>query len=1013
MFRLRLLRGGILSAALSLFVSGLVAGEPAKRPLTPQDFDGWRSLDTPVLSRDGRWLAYADMPQVDDGHLVVRELGSGRELREPAGARPPAPFPPPRAANPEDPPPARDLQIRLTSDSRFAVASTFPLRADLVAARKQKKKPDDMPKNGLLLLNLATGESVRIARVKSFQVPARGGAWVAYLKETEPAAKDAPAAEKPDEKPAEEPVAPVADQPAATPEAKPAPKTSAVAATEPAATEPAAPAGKPAKKKPTYGTDLVLRDLATGAERIFPDVVEYTFARDGHTLLYTVSAQKSAANGVYAVTPGDPAAPVALLSGSGRYLKLAWDRQQTQATFLSDRDDVAAEVPQFKAYHVIRGVSGTTELKFTAPAGLVLSDKAGPAFSRDGRKLYLGLAPAPKPEPEADAALDPEDKVTADLWSWHDDYVQPMQEVRATLERNRTYRGVLDLATGAYTQLADASLPAVTLSDDGTRGLGFDDRAYRRRVDYDGTYSDIYLVNPTTGERRLVLSELRGGSGNRGNPSLAWSPDGRWAAYFDAGHWHVLDTATGTTRNLTHGLPVSFAREDHDTPEPTPSYSWAGWTSDSSSLLVYDQFDVWRLFPDGQAAVNVTQGTGRADKIALRVLNIEPREEDDEERGLDPARPLTLRGESEETRATGFFRTTLEATTAPQRLLWGDKNHSYAGRALEADVLLVTVSRFNEFPDVHTTTAEFGTLTKVTDLGAQLAPLAWGTAELVNFTNADGVPLQALLYKPPGFDPAKKYPLIVYLYEQLSQNVHRFFPPAPGTSINFPHYVSNGYLLLMPDIVYTEGEPGPSALKCVLPAVDAVAAQGFVDEAAIGIQGHSWGGYQIAYMLTQTNRFRAAEAGAPVGNMTSAYGGIRWGPGLPRLFQYENTQSRIGPPLTDAPERYVANSPVFHIKNVQTPLLILHNDQDDAVPWEQGIELFLALRRHGKTAWFFNYNRELHGLRRRADQQDFTLRMWQFFDHYLRGAPAPEWMTQGIPYLDRDAEKLRFNARPE
>jgi dipeptidyl aminopeptidase/acylaminoacyl peptidase len=146
--------------------------------------------------------------------------------------------------------------------------------------------------------------------------------------------------------------------------------------------------------------------------------------------------------------------------------------------------------------------------------------------------------------------------------------------------------------------------------------------------------------------------------------------------------------------------------------------------------------------------------------------------------------------------------------------------------------------------------------------------------------------------------------------------------------------------------------------------------------------------------------------------MTSAYGGIRWGAGLPRLFQYEKNQSRIGPPLTDAPEIYLENSPVFHVKNVQTPLLLLHNDQDDAVPWEQGIELFLALRRHGKPVWFFNYNQERHWLLRRADQKDYTLRMWQFFDHYLRGAPAPAWMSQGIPYLDREAEKVRINEHP-
>jgi len=963
------------------FVLGISVAGAEKRPLAPSDFDGWRSLDTPIVSRDGSWLAYTDMPQVTDGTLVLRNLITGKELRAAVGARPPAPFPPPRAANPDDPPPSRDIRIVLTGDSRFAVASTFPSRAAMVAARTQKKKPDEMPKNGLVLLNLATGESVRVANVKDFQVPARGGSWVAYLKEAVPQTEAEKAAEAKKAKKAP------AKKPASTPAA----------------------AAKPPKKKPVYGTDLVLRNLATGAERVFPSVVEFSFSRDGQVLVYAVSSKHPADNGVFAFTPG-ASRPERLLTGPGRYLKLAWDRVQTQLAFVSDHDDHAAAEPRFRAYLWRRGAKTATPLALTPPAGLFVSEKAALAFSRDGGKLYLGLAPAPAPEVNPDAATDPEDKVTADLWRTADDYVQPIQEVRAPQERNRTYRGVYDLATGAYTQLADETLPAVTLSDDGNRALGFDDRAYRRREDYDAAYADVYLVNTANGARQRVLEALRGST--RGGPSLNWSPDGRWAAYFDAGQWRVLDTATGATRDLTGGLPVSFAVEDHDMPEPAPSYGWGGWTSDSASFLPYDRFDVWQVFPDGRAPRNLTAGAGRAEQTILRVQDITAREEDDEDRGLDPAQPLTLRGENERTRATGFFRTTFAATAAPQRLLWGDRLHSYVGRAREADVLLLTVSRFDEFPDVHTTTTAFGTPAKVTALGAQLEPFKWGRAELTDYTNAQGVPLQALVYLPADFDPAQKYPVIVYIYEKMTQTIHRFIPPAPSQNISPALYTSNGYILLMPDIVYREGAPGPSALDCVLPALETFVAKGYADPVNVGIQGHSWGGYQIAYMVTQTNRFKAAAAGAPVGNMTSAYAGIRWGPGRPRLFQYERNQSRIGQPLTDAPELYLANSPVFHIRNVQTPLLILHNDMDDAVPFEQGIELFLALRRHDKPAWFFNYNQERHGLRRRADLKDYALRLWQFFDHHLRGAPAPEWMVKGIPYLERETEKLRIHERP-
>lgn len=995
--RLPRLRG--LFAVLLLLLVHSLGAQPAPRALAPEDFDAWRSFFTPTLSRDGRWLAYSAMPQDGDGEIVVRNLTTGQERREPVGML----IPPPltntdeSAPNPEAPPQPRNIRLAFTSDGRFLVSSTHPTKAEITQARKDKKKPEEGPKNGLLIVNLATGETTRVPMVKSFQLPTRGGAWVAYLKE----AKPEPA--KPEEK---KPAAP------ATEENKEDAFADTDQTTKRGTTKSGGSSGGSSTTPPvkTYGTELILRDLAAATQRSFENALDYSFARDGKTLLYTVGAKTETANGLYAVTPGNDAAPAALLAGKGKYTKLTWDREQAQLAFFSDRDDAAAKTPKAKAYLWSRGAATAFEIVRNETAGpvgtLVLSDKGPLAFTRDGKKLFLPSAPPPKPPRNASTAPADEEKVSADLWRWNDDFVQPMQKVRAGQERNRTYRGVLDLVTKRYTQLADPALATVTLSDDGTRALGSDDRAYRAMVDYDGRYSDYALVDPVTGARRTILEKFRSEGG-----APQWSPDGKWVAYFQNKHWHALNTADGTSRSLTAAIKTAFWNEQDDRPEPPSAHGTAGWTKDSQSLLVYDRYDVWQVFPDGHAAKNLTAGHGRTTKTALRVQRIEAVEEDDEARGIDPAKPLVLRGESEETRATGFFRTTFAATTPPQRTLWGDKSFRYIGRALEADVLLVTAARFDAFPDVHTTDSALTALAKVTDGAAQQRPFLWGSAELVSFKTTDGVPLQAALYKPANFDPKKKYPLIVYIYERLSQIVNEFTVPRPSQNINFSLYTSNGYLVLTPDIVYKNGEPGQSALRAVLPAIDTVVARGYVDEKALGIQGHSWGGYQIAYMVTQTNRFRAAEAGAPVGNMTSAYSGIRWGSGLPRQFQYEQTQSRLGKKLADDPQLYLANSPVFHLKNVQTPLLILHNDNDDAVPYYQGIELFLGLRRLGKPAWLITYNGEFHGLRRRADQKDFAKRMSQFFDHYLKGTPAPEWMEKGVPYIDRDEEKIRFNAK--
>jgi dipeptidyl aminopeptidase/acylaminoacyl peptidase len=334
-------------------------------------------------------------------------------------------------------------------------------------------------------------------------------------------------------------------------------------------------------------------------------------------------------------------------------------------------------------------------------------------------------------------------------------------------------------------------------------------------------------------------------------------------------------------------------------------------------------------------------------------------------------------------------------TDDPREIVMVDKSFGRPTKAADADVVLYTVSRFDEYPDLWVGGMDF-VGKRVSHLGAQIDAFTWGTAELRDFYSADGLPLKGILIKPENFDPNRSYPLMVYIYETLHQGLHNFRHPSPGTSVNPSYYVSNGYVMWMPDIEYGTGYPGKDALKCVLPGVNMLIAEGIADRERIGIQGHSWGGYQISYMVTQTNIFAAAEAGAPVSNMTSAYGGIRWDSGMVRQFQYEQTQSRLGASLWEVPLRYVENSPIFWADKIETPLLILHNDEDGAVPWYQGIEFIMALRRLEKPAWMFNYNGEAHGLRQRVNQEDYTVRMQEFFDHFLKDETPPLWMVEGI-----------------
>ncbi len=983
-------RSTALLCAFVLLATTAFAQQPAsaKRPLTHQDYDSWRSLAASQVSRDGKFVAYAYVPQDGDGEIVVRNIATGVDWRAPRGYRPPVPPPDDPGANVAEfqAEQARLMRPVFTADSRFLIFSTEPTKAELTKAKKEKKKLEDMPKNGLSFMDLLNGTVTRVEKVKTFRVPEDGSGFFAYLLEpTEPSAvAPGPAS---GQTPVTEPIA--TGQP--TPAGEPSPAAS------PAPSTPRTPSSRGKKKE--YGSELVLRNTTTGDERKFSDVLDFTISKDAKTLVFTTSSRKEETNGAYAVTTDSDGPPTTLLSGKGKYQRLTWDEDNTQLAFTSDKEDAAAKQPKFRVYHWNRKDPQATEVvSITSPGfrkELVVSERANLNFSFDGSRLFLGTAPPPEPEKNADEEIPGDEKVLVDLWHWKDDYVQPIQKVRAEQDRNRSYRAVYHLETKKFVQLADESMENISPSNDGSYAIGSDNRKYRAMSDYDPGFTDYYLVNTSDGARKPLLTK------QRGNVSL--SPNAKYAIFFDGKDWNSYSVADGTTSNLTKNLTVRFFNEENDTPSTPNSYGLAGWTKDDADVLIYDRYDIWQISPDGSRAKNLTDGVGRKDLTTLRYVRLDPRE-----RWIDPDKSMLLQAVNQETRDSGFYRDKVNSDAAPQKLLMASKDFNSPTKAKDVDVLIMTASRFDQFPDVWVTNSSFRELKRVSNGDAQRAAYNWGTGELVSFKNVDGVPLKGLLLKPDNFDPKKKYPMIVYIYERLSQGLHNFRNPGPGTSINPTFYVSNGYLVYMPDIVYTIGYPGHSAMKCVLPGVQAVVDKGYVNENAIGIQGHSWGGYQIAYMVTQTNRFKAAAPGALVANMTSAYSGIRWGTGLPRQFQYERSQSRIGGSLWDYPLRFLDNSPIFRADRVETPLLMLHNDEDDAVPWYQGIEYFLALRRLGKEAYMFNYNGEKHGLRKRINQKDYTRRLQEFFDHFLKGAPAPEWMEKGIPFLQREKEKEKY-----
>src|ERR1041385_5725327 len=553
-------RSVALLCTLALFATMLSAQQtaPAKRPLTHQDYDSWRSVTASQVSGDGKFVAYAYMPQDGDGEIVVRNIATGADWRAPRGYRPPVPPPDDPGTNFAEfqAEQARLVRPVFTADSRFVVFTTEPTKAEVNKAKKEKKKPEDMPKNGLGIMDLSNGTVTRIERVKTFRVPEDGAGFIAYLME----------AAKPEQKPSASP------DPLASPAAESSPS-------------PATP-GRSRKKK-EYGTELVLRNMVTGNERKFNDVLDFTISKDAKTLVFTNSSHKEETNGIYAVNTGSDGEPAVLLSGKGKYQKLTWDEENTELAFISDKEDAEAKQPKFGVYYWNLKDPQATEIVSTSSPGFrkefVVSERANLNFSLDGSHLFLGTAPPPEPEKNPNEEIPADEKVLVDLWHWKDDYVQPIQKVRAEQDRNRSYRAVYDLQAKKFVQLADDSMETISPSNDGRYAIGADNRKYRVMSDYDPGFSDYYLVNTADGSRKLLATKQRG--------AYSLSPNAKYAIYFDGKDWNSYSIADGTVVNLTKDLKVNFYNEDNDVPAVPGSYGIAGWTKDDADVLIYDRYD--------------------------------------------------------------------------------------------------------------------------------------------------------------------------------------------------------------------------------------------------------------------------------------------------------------------------------------------------------------------------------------------------------------------------------------
>jgi dipeptidyl aminopeptidase/acylaminoacyl peptidase len=769
------------------------------------------------------------------------------------------------------------------------------------------------------------------------------------------------------------------------------------------------PSEPPSANEDPVGATLIVRDLASGRDLTFGHVTEFTWQDEGALLALVIGAPDKAGNGVQVLDPETGMLRV-LDSAGTLYAGLTWRKDADDLAVLRATTAERREGPT----HVLlawRGVGQSAPQRIAydptatngLPAGMRTVAFRRPEWSEDGRTVFVGVAkwdekiPEPSKSTNGDAAAPVEEPAAVEIWHARDVDVMPRQKLSARTDRQRSMLAAWHLDSNRLVQLGTSFQERVTPLPHQKVAYAVNWTAYAMERTIGRRAADLVLVDLDTGTRSALQEGIDDGF-------LQASPGGRYLLYLQTDHYLAIDTATRTVTNITKPIAASFVNRESDVSvKQKPPFGVAGWTKDDAAVILYDKFDLWMVPPDGKPAKRLTNGA--AEQIRHRYVRLDPDEE-----FIDSSKPIHLSIFGPWTKQSGYARLNT-ATGDVERLLLLDKSVERLVKAKDADTYAYVVQAFDDPPDLMVSGPGLKDARPIAATNPFFSDFAWGRAELVEYKNERGERLQGALYYPAGYQRGQKYPMVVYMYEKLSDGLHRWSSPSPREPYNAAVFTSQGYAYFQPDIVFRPREPGISVADCVSAAVRKVIALGVADPARIGIVGHSWGGFDTVYLATHTKLFAAGVAGAPITDLVSNYGNHHWTSGIAETDHIETGQQRMEVPLWEDLEAYIRNSAVFGVHTMTTPLLVAFGDNDGTVHWHQGVELYNIARRAKKDVVMLVYNGEDHGLRRRPNQLDYQRRILQWFGHYLKGEPAPSWIKDGVSFLDREQELKRAKAK--
>ncbi len=910
------------AAALSLVPTLLVA--QSRPTVTPKDYSTWETLGVATLSPNGQWLAYS-----------VNRVNEENELRLGGGPRDTT-IVVERASGPI-----------FTGDSKWIAYAI-----GLSTAERERLTRDKKPiRDSVGVRNLASGKSELFSEVQSFRFSA-DGRFLAMRR-------------------------------------------------------------YPAEGKRM--AELIVLDLPQGTRLTFGNVSEFAWADVRALLAFAVETEGGTGNATQ-LWDGSTGTLRVLDASSSLYRALAWRSKGEDVAVLRTRVDKEFRDTAHAVIAWQRVGSPTQTRKELEPlaAGITkemrIAEHRRPEWAKDGSIVFIGIRPRDRARGRGDSTLATsggssapngassgsqpnvrtgDDSVKAsDVQVWHvnDVRMMAMQKQQEQQDLQRTLLTAWHMGDGKVVQIGSDLLETTRVLEGAKHATESDRRAYAWGTKFGRPYSDVWLIDVKSGERKKVLEKVRYfGGGSATGKRLFW---------YDGKDYWSYDVATGASSNLTRTVQTSFANAEWDTPgDMVPPSGYAGWTKGDAALLVYDEHDVWSLAPDGSGGRKLTDGA--AERVVHRYVRT-----GNDTGGIDASKALYVSLYAKRLKKYGFAR--LAAGRSVERLTLDDAR---LGRLTKADSVATyafTRERFDDSPDWFVGAGDLHAAKQLSKTNPFQSEYAWGRAELVDFKSSTGRALQAALLYPANYDASRKYPMIVYPYELRSQLLHDYVAPSDRGYYNINVWTANGYFVLLPDIVFRARDPGIATIEALEPAVRAITARGIVDSTKVGLVGHSWGGYEAAFVPTRTHIFTASVAGAAITNFLSFPGAIHWTPGIAEFDHWETGQGRMEVPPWEDPEAYIRNSPIAKVHELRTPMLLMFGDADGTVDWHQGIEFYNFARRAGReNVVMLVYPGEDHGLRKKENQIDYHRRILQWFGHWLKGEPAEKWMREGQTWLER------------